>query len=400
MKSISLLGSTGSIGTNTLRVVANFKHAFRIVGLCGGKNIALLADQVEGVQPAIVSCGSERGSHELQALLRQRGYATDRTCFVHGPEGKIAVACHAQAELVVSAISGAAGLLPTYRALEHGKNIALANKETLVMAGQLMMAKAREKRVEILPIDSEHNAIHQCLRGGRRSEVRRLILTASGGPFRETPKEKLAAVTLEQALAHPTWRMGKKITIDSATLMNKGLEVIEAAWLFGVKPDEIEVAVHPQSIVHSMVEFVDGSLLAQLGPTDMRIAIQYALTYPERWTSPLPSLQMRQMSHLDFLEPDWEKFKSLGLCYKALRAGGTAPAVLNAANEVAVDAFLNRQIPFSEIPAVISAVLDAHRAQDASTLESVLMADAWSREMAASLTGQVRRAAGLSSRRH
>ncbi len=394
MKTISLLGSTGSIGTNTLRVVANFRHAFRVVGLSGGKNIALLADQVEAVRPEIVSCGSDRGARELQSLLRGRGYPLDRTRFVQGSEGSIEVSCHPQADLVLSAITGAAGLLPTYRALESGKSVALANKETLVMAGQVMMAKAQERGVEILPVDSEHNAIHQCLRGGRRDEVRRLILTASGGPFRETPLEDLAAVTPEQALAHPTWRMGKKITIDSATMMNKGLEVIEAAWLFGIQADSIRVAVHPQSIVHSMVEFVDGSVLAQLGPTDMRIAIQYALTYPERWTSPLPSLDIRQMAHLEFHEPDLQKFRSLGLCYKALRAGGTAPAALNAANEVAVEAFLSRQIPLSEIPAVIDAVLGAHRVQDASSLESVLEVDTWAREAATALTREKRYAAG------
>jgi 1-deoxy-D-xylulose-5-phosphate reductoisomerase len=386
MKSISVLGSTGSIGTNTLRVISAFPRAFRVVGLSGGKNIALLADQVEAVQPEIASSGSERGCLELQSLLRQRGYRMERTRFVHGAEGSIEVSCHPEANTVLSAITGAAGLLPTYRALESGKDIALANKETLVVAGQLMMSKAREKGVQILPVDSEHNAIHQCLRGGKRSEVRRLILTASGGPFRETPVEKLRSVTPEQALKHPTWRMGRKITIDSATLMNKGLEVIEAAWLFGVTADEIGVAVHPQSVVHSMVEFVDGSVLAQLGPTDMRIAIQYALTYPERWACPLPSLDLRQLARLEFLEPDRDKFRSLGLCYDALRRGGTAPAVLNAANEVAVEAFLNRLISFPDIAAVIGGVLEDHEVQDACDLETVLRADAWARERAAALT--------------
>ena len=393
MKSISVLGSTGSIGTNTLRVVSAFPHAYRVVGLSGGKNIALLADQVEAVQPEIVSSGSEKGCLELQSRLRQRGYQMARTRFVHGAAGNIEVSCHPEATMVLSAITGAAGLLPTYRALESGKNIALANKETLVVAGQLMMSKAREKGVQILPVDSEHNAIHQCLRGGRRSEVRRLILTASGGPFRETPMEKLRTVTPEQALKHPTWRMGRKITIDSATLMNKGLEVIEAAWLFDVTADEISVAVHPQSVVHSMVEFVDGSVLAQLGPTDMRIAIQYALTYPERWACPLPSLDLRQLAHLEFLEPDRNKFRSLGLCYDALRKGGTAPAVLNAANEVAVEAFLNRLISFPDIAAVIGSVLENHQAQAASDLETVLRADAWARENALALTQRVRHTA-------
>lgn len=393
MKVISLLGSTGSIGTNTLRVTASFPDFFRVVGLSGGKNIPVLANQVEAVRPEIVSSRDEQTSAELQNILRQRCYPIPKTRFVHGVDGHIEVSCHPEAELVLSAITGAAGLLPTYRALESGKSIALANKETLVMAGQLMMKKAREKGVEILPVDSEHNAIHQCLRGGRRSEVRRLILTASGGPFREMPKEKFRLVTREEALNHPTWRMGRKITIDSATLMNKGLEVIEASWLFGVSADEVDVAVHPQSIVHSMVEFIDGSVIAQLGLTDMRIPIQYALTYPERWSCPLPSLDIHSLSRLEFFEPDREKFQCLSLAYRALQAGGTAPAVLNAANEVVVDAFLNDGIGFHEIPQIIESVLDAHPPEDASSLETVLKADAWAREEAKRLSQTLSRRA-------
>jgi 1-deoxy-D-xylulose-5-phosphate reductoisomerase len=386
MKVISVLGSTGSIGTNTLRVTSSFPEDFRVAGLSGGRNIPLLASQIEEICPAVASSVDEHVSSKLQSLLRQRGYRMARTRFVHGIEGAIEVACYPESTVVLSAISGAAGLLPTYRALELGKSIALANKETLVMAGDLMIRKSREKGVPILPVDSEHNAIHQCLRGGRVGELKRLILTASGGPFRDTPKEQFRSVTLEQALNHPTWRMGRKITIDSATLMNKGLEVIEASWLFGVTPDQIDVVVHPQSVVHSMVEFNDGSVLAQLGLTDMRIPIQYALTYPERWECPLPSLDIYAMPKLEFLRPDREKFPCLELAYKALRAGGTAPAVMNAANEVAVEAFLNKGIAFHEIPQVIGTILESHKPEDASNLEAVLKADSWAREEARTLS--------------
>jgi 1-deoxy-D-xylulose-5-phosphate reductoisomerase len=389
VKVISLLGSTGSIGTNTLRVTSSFPDRFRIAGLVGGKNVALLAEQVEQVRPEIVSTADDDCSRELESLLRHRGYPLSRTRIVSGMEGHTEVSCHPEATLVLSAITGAAGLLPTYRALEAGKNVGLANKETLVMAGELMMNMAREKGVELLPVDSEHNAIHQCLKGARHGEVRRLILTASGGPFRETPKEKFASVSRDEALNHPTWRMGKKITIDSATLMNKGLEVIEASWLFGVSAEEVDVVVHPQSIVHSLVEFVDGSVLAQLGVTDMRIAIQYALTYPERWPCPLPSLDIQKLSRLEFFEPDREKFLCLNLAYRALRAGGTAPAVLNAANEVVVDAFLNDAIPFHAIPEIIERVLNLHSPQQASSLEPILQADAWARSEARKLTDRL-----------
>jgi 1-deoxy-D-xylulose-5-phosphate reductoisomerase len=386
MKVLSILGSTGSIGTNTLRVASSFPNEFQVAGLSGGWNVPLLASQIEQVCPAIASSGDETTSVEVQSLLRQRGYPMAKTKFVHGLEGHIQVSCYPESSIVVSAISGAAGLLPTYRALEQGKRIALANKETLVMAGDLIIRKSQEKRAEIIPVDSEHNAIHQCLNGGRREEMRRLILTASGGPFRQTPNEELSSVTPEQALNHPTWRMGRKITIDSATLMNKGLEVIEASWLFGASADEIAVVIHPQSVVHSMVEFVDGSILAQLGLTDMRVAIQYALTYPDRWKSPLASLDIYKLPKLEFLEPDLAKFQCLALAYRALRAGGTAPAVLNAANEVAVEAFLNNSIAFHEIAQIIKSVLDAHVPQPVSDLESILRADAWAREEAGGLS--------------
>jgi 1-deoxy-D-xylulose-5-phosphate reductoisomerase len=385
MKVLSILGSTGSIGVNTLKVVANYPKEFRVAALSAGWNTQLLASQIEQVCPEIASSGDERISAELQSLLRQRGYPMARTRFVHGTEGHIEASCHPQSSIVLSAISGGAGLLPTYHALEKGKSIALANKETMVMAGELMMQMSREKQVEILPVDSEHNAIHQCLRGGRRKEVKRLILTASGGPFRETPREQLVSVTPEQALNHPTWRMGRKITIDSATLMNKGLEVIEASRLFLVTAGEIDIVVHPQSVVHSMVEFKDGSILAQLGLTDMRIAIQYALTYPERWQSPLPSLDICKMPKLEFFEPDMDKFPCLKLAYRALRAGGTAPTVLNAANEIAVEAFLNHEIRFQEIPQIIESLLDSHQPQPASDLAAILKADSWARDEARAL---------------
>jgi len=392
MKAISLLGSTGSIGTNALRVTASFPGAFRIVGLSGGKNVAVLADQTEQNHPEIVSTGNEGSCVELQAILRKRNYPMAQTRFVHGVEGHTEVSCHPDVTLVLAAITGAAGLLPTYRAIEAGKTIALANKEAMVMAGQLMKQKASERGVEIIPVDSEHNAIHQCLRGGRKEEVRRLILTASGGPFRETPSEKLRSVTREQALNHPTWRMGRKITIDSATLMNKGLEVIEASWFFNISPDHVGVVIHPQSVVHSMVEFVDGSILAQLGPTDMRIPIQYALTFPERWHSPLPPLEIHKHAQLEFFEPDREKFKCLDLAYRAIRSGGTAPTVLNAANEVAVDAFLHDGLAFHEIPDIIESVLNSHPRYEVADLDSILKADAWARNEASKLAHQSRNA--------
>ena len=382
MKIISVLGSTGSIGTNTLKLIAEFPDDFRVAGLCAGKNAELLARQTEETRPEIVSSGDEKTSAELQSMLRQSGYPMAKTRFVYGVEGHIEAACHPESEMVLSAISGAAGLLPTYCALESGKSIALANKETMVVAGELMMRIAEAKKLPILPVDSEHNAIHQCLRGGRKNEVRRLILTASGGPFRNMPREKFASITLDDALNHPTWNMGRKITIDSATLMNKGLEVIEAARLFGFPAGAISVVVHPQSVIHSMVEFLDGSVLAQLGVTDMRLPIQYALTYPERRATPLERLDIFRQPTLEFFEPDMEKFPCLGLAYKALAVGGTAPAVLNAANEIAVEAFLNKKLAFTEIPRIIETVLGAHTPEAANDMDVILRADAWARKEA------------------
>ena len=374
-KGISILGSTGSIGTNVLRVVESFPGRFEVVGLAGGANVPLLAEQVARWRPRVVSVASAAGLEELRRRVDLAGVEAGV-----GQDGMVAVATHPEAGIVVASAVGAVGLVPTYRALEAGKDVALANKETLVMAGELMLAQSRARGGRLLPIDSEHCALHQCLQGCGAEHVRRLVLTASGGPFRRRPRETFAQITLAEALRHPTWNMGRKITIDSATLMNKGLEVIEAHWLFGQPAERIEVTVHPQSVVHSMVEFVDGSMLAQLGVTDMRLPIQYALSYPERWPAAIPSLDLTTARSLEFEPPDLERFPCLGLAFRALRAGGTAPAVLNAANEVAVAAFLGERLSFVGIPETIAAVLDAHRTRPVTRLEDVLEADAWARE--------------------
>ncbi|MBC7796909.1 MAG: 1-deoxy-D-xylulose-5-phosphate reductoisomerase, partial [Pyrinomonadaceae bacterium] len=292
-----------------------------------------------------------------------------------GESGLVEIATHEKSETVVSAIVGAAGFVPTLRALERGKRVCLANKETLVMAGELMTKIARDNGAEILPVDSEHNAIHQCLRGERRSEVKRLILTASGGPFRTKSQSEIENATIEQALNHPNWKMGAKITIDSATLMNKGLEVLEAKWLFDFPAEEISVVVHPQSVIHSLIEMVDGSIIAQMGATDMRHAIQYALTFPDRKLSELEPLNLSALTSLTFESPDFERFPCLSLAYEALRIGGTLPAAMNAANEIAVDAFLNGKIKLSAIPQIIEAVMNEHQTKSASSLETILEAD-------------------------
>jgi len=301
---------------------------------------------------------------------------------VTGEEGLRQIASASEVDIVVSAAVGAAGLEPTYSAVAAGKTVALANKEAMVLAGELLCKTALRTGARLIPVDSEHSAIDQCLRSGGHGEVRRLLLTASGGPFRETPREDFERITPEQALKHPTWQMGKRITIDSATLLNKGLEVIEARWLFDIPPEKIDIMVHPQSVVHSMVEFVDGSVMAQLGTADMRQPIQYALTYPERLPSPVASLDWSAVSRLDFAQPDRQKFPCIGLAYKAIQMGGTAAAVLNAADEVVIEAFLNRKISFSVIPQVIGATLDEHDVQPADSLESIMKADSWARQEA------------------
>jgi len=377
MKGLSILGSTGSVGTNVLRVVDAFPDRFRVVGLSAGANVERLAEQVARYRPSVVSVATPAARDELR-----RRADLGQTRVEVGEEGSVAVATHPETRTVVAAAVGAVGLVPTYRALEAGKDVALANKETLVMAGELMVEAARARGGRLLPIDSEHCAVHQCLDGRRAEEVRRLVLTASGGPFRNRPRGTFAGVTAAEALNHPTWSMGRKISIDSATLMNKGLEVIEARWLFGVPADRVEVLVHPQSVVHSMVEFVDGTVLAQLGVTDMRLPIQYALSHPERWEAAIPGMDFTRGLCLEFEVPDHERFPCLRLGYKALAGGGTLPSVLNAANEEAVAAFLDGRIPFTAIPESILEVMEAHRPQPVRDLRDVLAADAWAREQA------------------
>ena len=381
MKNISILGSTGSIGQNTLSVIDSLRDNFSVSALAAGRDLDGLARQVARFQPRLVSVAAESDIPELTKRLRDAG-VSQMPEIVYGEKGLVEVACVADADIVVSATVGAVGFLPTYKALQLGRRVCLANKETLVMAGELMTRAAREAGAELLPVDSEHNALHQCLRGERTSEVRRLILTASGGPFRETSLEDMKRASVEQALAHPTWQMGSKITIDSATLMNKGLEVIEAGWLFGFSASEIAVMVHPQSIVHSMIEMIDGSIIAQLGVTDMRLMIQYALTYPERLATDLPQLGIERLSRLEFFEPDLERFPCLRLAYDAMREGGTMPAALSAANEVAVARFLDKKIAFMDIPHVIADTMSAHDTRPCSSIEAILEADGWARARA------------------
>ncbi|MCY7347183.1 MAG: 1-deoxy-D-xylulose-5-phosphate reductoisomerase [Pyrinomonadaceae bacterium] len=380
MKAISILGSTGSIGCNTLKVVEHLAGEFRVVALGAGKNMEKLAEQIRRFQPELVAVETEECAEDL--LRRISNFKSRIPKIEIGATGLIRVATHEQATTVVSATVGAVGFVPTLRALEAGKRVALANKETLVMAGELMTEAARKNNAEILPVDSEHNALHQCLRGESSGEVRRLILTASGGPFRTKSKDDIENATIEQALNHPTWNMGDKITIDCATLMNKGLEVIEARWLFDFPADEIAVVVHPQSVVHSMIEMIDGSIIAQMGVTDMRHAIQYALTFPLRKSSCLPPLDFAKLSHLTFEEPDLEKFPCLALAYRALKIGGTMPATLNAANEIAVQAFLDSKIRLSDIPKIIESVMNEHESQPATSLEVILETDARARKQA------------------
>ena len=375
VKRIAILGSTGSIGQSALSVIDAHRDRLTVVGLAAGENAERLAGQIARYRPKTVAMASG------QALDRLRQCGSGEAVLAgSGRDGLVAVATDPDVDLVLCASSGTDGLEAVLAAIEHGKTIALANKEVLVMAGGLVMEAARRRGVTILPVDSEHNAIHQCLHGRDRSEVRRLILTASGGPFRGRRAFELVDVSAEDALRHPTWRMGRKITIDSATLMNKGLEVIEAHWLFGVRADQISVVIHPQSVVHSMVELTDGSTIAQLGVTDMRLPIQYAFSYPARWHAPLPALDLVRAGRLDFDEPDTEAFPCLRLAYRALDADRSLPVVLNAANEVAVSRFLEGRIGFPSIARIIEETMNAHRPATVASLAAVRAVDHWARE--------------------
>lgn len=376
-KNISILGCTGSIGTNTLDVVRSNPHRFRVIAMACGSQLDLLKEQILEFKPKLVSVREQKHALQLKEMLSQDAKDLE---ILFGEAGAIAVATHSEVQTVISAIVGAAGLVPTLRAIESGKEVGLANKETMVVAGELMSQAALKAKVPIFPVDSEHSAIFQCLQGQNKTEVKRLILTASGGPFRNKTYEELQQVTLAQALKHPNWNMGAKITIDSATLMNKGLEIIEARWLFDVPEDKIDVVVHPQSVIHSMVEYVDGSVIAQLGIPDMRTPIAYALSYPERLSNQLPALDFLKVKEFTFFEPDMTRFECLKLSREALKKGGDGPCVLNAANEVAVAAFLNQEIEFLDIPRLVGEVLNSHTIQAANSLENLLKTDAWARQ--------------------
>jgi 1-deoxy-D-xylulose-5-phosphate reductoisomerase len=382
MKRLSILGSTGSIGVNTLHIVSQFPERFEVVGLSAGLNTKLLKQQVLRFRPKIVSVLNKELSESLRRELPRIPVE-----IVHGVEGLIQVATHPEVDQVVSAMVGAVGLIPTLSAIKTGKPIALANKETLVMAGKIVMEEARQHHVPILPVDSEHSAIFQALLGHRREDVHRLILTASGGPFLNLPASRLHEVTVKEALTHPRWEMGKKITIDSASLMNKGLEVIEAHWLFNIPMDKIVILIHPQSVVHSMVEYVDGSVVAQMGIPDMKIPISYALSFPERLPLNLPRLDLSRNEALNFAQPDPERFPCLKLAYQSIEIGETMPAILNAANEIAVHAFLEGSLKFTEIPLFLQRVMGEHEVRTVHTVEDILKADHWARERSKAMLG-------------
>lgn len=379
MKNLAILGSTGSIGRSTLSIVESYPERFRVLTLAAGKNLEAAYEQARRWRPRVVSMAGESDAEQLRSRLRRDGLQEIQVS--HGSPGTVQVATHPEVDFVVSAIVGVAGLEATYEAVKAGKTVGLANKECMVAAGELLTAEARRQGKPLLPIDSEHNAVHQCLRGGRMEEVETIWLTASGGPFLNTPRSQFASITVQQALNHPTWKMGRRITIDSATLMNKGFEVIEACRLFAVPPEKVKVIVHPQSTIHSMVEFVDGSILAQFSVTDMRLPILYALTYPERIVSSLrfPVMDLR---HLDFVPPDMEKFLCLRLAYEAAREGGAKPIALNAADEVAVGAFLDGSIRFDQIPETIEYILGETENRKPESINEILLTDAEARTAA------------------
>jgi 1-deoxy-D-xylulose-5-phosphate reductoisomerase len=388
MKRIAILGSTGSIGRSTLSVVESYPDRFHVATLAAGSNAELAFEQAVRWKPLVLSLALEEDAAIVRSKLRAAGLSEIEV--LDGARGTVRVAAHPEVDFVVSAIVGVSGLEATYEAVRAGKTVGLANKECLVVAGELITAEARKQGKPLLPIDSEHNAVHQCLRGGQKDEVERIWLTASGGPFLKTPKSEFASITVEQALNHPTWKMGKRITIDSATLMNKGFEVIEACRLFQVAPERVQVMVHPQSTIHSMVEFVDGSILAQFSVTDMRLPILYALTYPERIPSDL-RFSVSDLRHLDFCPPDVSKFPCLGLAYEAAAAGGAKTIALNAADEVAVAAFLEEQIGFEDIPRIIEEVMVATPAQHLESIQRVLTLDTEARLLARQIVHQCRR---------
>jgi 1-deoxy-D-xylulose-5-phosphate reductoisomerase len=382
LKKISILGSTGSIGQSALSVIEKFPERFTVVALSAGNNVELFEKQVRQFRPSIVSVVSERSAADLKKRCSDLSIR-----IFSGVEGMIQVAAAEDADITVSAIVGTAGLVPTMAAIRAGKDIALANKEVLVTAGELVMAECQARGVRILPVDSEHSAIFQCLLAGASTDIRKLVLTASGGPFRVFAKKDLENVSPAQALKHPNWSMGRKITIDSATLMNKGLEVIEARWLFDIAPGKIKVLVHPQSIVHSMVEYHDGAVVAQLGMPDMKGPIAYALSYPERLSDVSPALNLAKVGTLTFEEPDLDRFPCLAYAFDALKAGGTMPAVLSAANEVAVKYFLEEKIGYADIARVIRATMDVHTPSNIKTVEDALKADLWARHEAEKIIG-------------
>ncbi len=391
MKKITILGSTGSIGRNTIEVVSRFPDRFKVIGLSAKSNVHLLEIQINTCRPEVVAVFDESAGEEL----KKRNLPVE---ILTGNKGLIEIATLGHVDMVVSAIVGSAGLMPTLAAIRAGKNIALASKETLVMAGSIIMAEASKKQVMVIPVDSEHSAVFQCLNGRRRDEIQKIILTASGGPFFKKNMSELKTVTPDAALKHPNWLMGKKVTIDSATLMNKGLEVIEAYWLFGLPPEKIKVILHPQSIIHSMVEFIDGSVMAQMSVPDMKGPISYALSYPQRFENILPSLDLSKIGELTFEEPDRNKYPSLSLTYDALKIGGTMPSVLNAANEVAVEAFLNKKTPFTEIPTVVANTMAQHEVSYGKSLEDIIDASNWAREKAKEVIESLSKGSGISCR--